>query len=70
MGEHEGEEQGGLAVPGPESHESEETLSSDEVGSEGQPMPPPSEPAAPAPASSPSEGGLWARLMGKLTGRG
>jgi hypothetical protein len=69
MGEHEGEEQGGLAVPGPESHESEETLSADEVGSEGQPAPPPSEPPAPAPVSPSSEGGLWAKIMGKLTGR-
>jgi hypothetical protein len=69
MGEHEGEEQGGLAVPGPESHESEETLSSDEVGSEGQPVPPASEPPAPAPVSSASEGGLWARIKSMLTGR-
>jgi len=69
MGEHEGEEQGGLAVPGPESHESEETLSPSELGAEAQPVPPPSQPSAPAPVSQPSEGSLWSRLMGKLSGR-
>ena len=57
------EEQGGLAVPGPESHESEATLSRDERGAEAQPVPPPSEPAAPA---APTQKTLWERIMGAL----
>jgi len=49
MEEHEQEEaeQRHLAVPGPESHESEETLSPDERGTQGQPVPPPAEPKQP-----------------------
>ena len=38
------EEHGHLAVPGRESHESEDTLSPDELGTEDEPVPPPSEP--------------------------
>ena len=45
--ESEEEEHGELAVPGPESHESEETLSPDELGREDEPVPPPSEPKQP-----------------------
>lgn len=41
------DEDGGLAVPGPDSHERDETLSPDERGTEGEPVPPPSEPEAP-----------------------
>ena len=67
MSEHENEEGGGLAVPGPESHESEETLSRDELGAEHRPLPPPSEPKAPA---SPEQGSLWDRIRRTLTGRG
>ncbi len=59
------EEQGGLAVPGPESHESEETLSADERGAEAQPVPPASEPAAPA---APTQQSLWDRIMAKFKG--
>ena len=58
------EEQGGLAVPGPESHESEETLSRDELGAEDQPVPAPSEPKA-----APTQESLWDRIMGKLKRR-
>jgi hypothetical protein len=36
--ESEEEEHGDLAVPGPESHESEETLSPDELGTEDEPV--------------------------------
>jgi hypothetical protein len=36
-----------LAVPGKESHESEETLSPDERGAEDDPVPPPSRPKEP-----------------------
>jgi len=43
------EEHGDLAVPGEESHESEETLTREERGEEGEPLPPPSEPKQPAP---------------------
>ncbi len=60
------EEQGGLAVPGPESHESKQTLSRDELGAEDQPVPAPSEPKAPA---SPTQERLWDRIMGKLKRR-
>jgi hypothetical protein len=35
---------GHLAVPGPESHENEDALSPDELGTEDEPVPPPSEP--------------------------
>ncbi len=45
--ESEDEEHGQLAVPGPESHESEDTLSPDELGTEDEPVPPPSEPKEP-----------------------
>lgn len=38
------EESGNLAVPGPDSHEAEDTLSPDELGTEDEPVPPPSEP--------------------------
>jgi len=49
MQDHESEEaeHGHLAVPGRESHESEETLSPDELGTEDGPVPPPSEPKQP-----------------------
>ena len=49
MQDHESEEaeHGHLAVPGRESHESEETLSPDELGTEDEPVPPPSEPKQP-----------------------
>jgi hypothetical protein len=67
MTEHEQEEPGGLAVPGPASHESEESLSADERGAAAQPVPPPSEPKAPA---SPTQQSLWDRIMGKLKGSG
>jgi len=40
-------ENGHLAVPGRESHESEDTLSPDELGTEDEPVPPPSEPKQP-----------------------
>lgn len=40
-------EHGHLAVPGRESHESEETLSPDELGTEDEPVPPPAEPKQP-----------------------
>jgi hypothetical protein len=42
--EREEEEHGHLAVPGRESHESEDALSPDELGTEDEPVPPPSEP--------------------------
>jgi hypothetical protein len=46
----EDEDGGRFAVPGPESHESEETLSPDERGAmENQPLPGPSEPKQPSP---------------------
>jgi hypothetical protein len=67
MSEHEQEEQGGLAVPGPESHESEETLSPDERGAAQQPVPPPSRPKEPARAGGSS---LWSRIRSKLQSRG
>ena len=35
---------GNLAVPGPESHENEDALSPDELGTEDEPVPPSSEP--------------------------
>jgi hypothetical protein len=35
------------AVPGPESHESDETLSPDEKGTEQEPVPPPAPPSGP-----------------------
>lgn len=38
------DEHGHLAVPGRESHESEDALSPDELGTEDEPVPPPSEP--------------------------
>ena len=41
------EEREHLAVPGPESHESDDTLSPDELGTEDEPVPPPSEPKHP-----------------------
>lgn len=40
-------EHGHLAVPGPESHESEETLSPDELGAEDEPVRPRNEPKQP-----------------------
>jgi hypothetical protein len=51
MSEHEHEEdEGRFAVPGRESHESEETLSEDERGVPADaPRPAPSEPKQPAP---------------------
>jgi hypothetical protein len=43
-------EEGRFAVPGPESHESEETLSPDERGEdEDAPLPGPAEPKQPSP---------------------
>jgi hypothetical protein len=45
--ENNDEEHGHLAVPGPESHEAEESLSPDELGTEEEPVPPPSEPKQP-----------------------
>jgi hypothetical protein len=72
MNEHEqGEaEQGRLAVPGPESHESDQVLSPDELGTEDQPVPPPSEPkqppATPLAARRGGKSGFWARAMRKL----
>jgi hypothetical protein len=72
MREHEhGEaEQGRFAVPGPESHESDETLSPDELGVEDRPVPSSSEPKQPAaaPLAQPrgGEAGFWARTMKKL----
>jgi hypothetical protein len=45
--ESEEPEHGHLAVPGRESHESDETLSPDERGTESEPVPPPSEPKQP-----------------------
>jgi hypothetical protein len=59
------EEQGGLAVPGPESHEAGETLSPDERGAKDQPAPPATETVSPSTAAQPS---LWDRIMGKLRG--
>jgi hypothetical protein len=59
------EEQGGLAVPGPESHESGETLSPDERGARDQPAPPASETVTPAASTQQS---LWDRIMAKLRG--
>jgi hypothetical protein len=49
MQDHKSEEaeHGHRAVPGRESHESEETLSPDELGTEDEPVPPPSEPKQP-----------------------
>jgi hypothetical protein len=50
MEDHERDEeeaQGQFAVPGPESHESEETLSPGELGTEDEPVPPASEPKGP-----------------------
>ena len=38
------DEQGHSTVPGRESHESEDALSPDELGTEDEPVPPPSEP--------------------------
>jgi hypothetical protein len=43
------EEDGTWAVPGEESIEHPDTLSPDEKGEEGTPVPPPSEPKQPAP---------------------
>jgi hypothetical protein len=49
------------AVPGPESHESKETLSPDEKGTEQQPVPPPAPPSGP-----PGPRKLrWRRLFGR-----
>ena len=45
--EQENAEHEHLAVPGRESHESEDTLSPDELGTEDEPIPPPSEPRGP-----------------------
>jgi hypothetical protein len=43
----EDEEHGRLAVPGRDSHESDDALSPDELGTEDEPVPPPSEPKQP-----------------------
>jgi hypothetical protein len=43
------EEGGGLAVPGKESHEHEDSLSPDEKGEDQSDVPPPSEPKQPSP---------------------
>jgi hypothetical protein len=75
MDEHEHEEakQGRLAVPGPESHESDQALSPDELGNEDQPVPPPSEPKQPPAtplAQRPSgKGGFWALITSRLKPR-
>jgi hypothetical protein len=45
--EPENEGDGKFAVPGQESHESDETLSPDELGTEDQPVPPASKPKEP-----------------------
>lgn len=45
-------ENGHFAVPGRESHEAEDTLSPDELGTEDEPVPPPSEPKQPKPKQS------------------
>ncbi|HLM36648.1 MAG TPA: hypothetical protein VK287_02540 [Gaiellaceae bacterium] len=42
--ENQEEEHGHLGVPGPESHEREDALSPDELGTEDEPVPPPAEP--------------------------
>jgi hypothetical protein len=68
--EHEEAEQGRFAVPGQESHETDESLSPDELGNEDRPVPPPSEPKQPA-AKSPArprgdEPGIWARIARRL----
>jgi hypothetical protein len=54
------DEDGRFAVPGPESHESEETLSADERGAAGEPVPKPEVPAEPYPRRS-----LLDRLLGR-----
>jgi hypothetical protein len=54
------EDEGRFAVPGPQSMESEETLSQDERGEEGKPAPPPAPPKAPYPRRS---------LLGRLLDR-
>jgi hypothetical protein len=46
--ERDEQRRGRFAVPGEESHESEETLSRDERGEEDEPLPPRSEPTQPA----------------------
>jgi hypothetical protein len=72
MREHERDEteQGRLAVPGPESHESDQALSPDELGTEDQPVPPPSDPkqppATPLAMRRGGKSGFWARTMKKL----
>lgn len=46
------EDEGRFAVPGPKSIESEDTLSPDERGEEGKPVPPPAPPKSPYPRRS------------------
>ncbi|HYX88378.1 MAG TPA: hypothetical protein VE753_03325 [Gaiellaceae bacterium] len=76
MDEHEhGEaEQGRFAVPGRESHESDQTLSPDERGTEGEPVPPPNEPKQPSPTRLAQrrggKSGFWAHTLKKLKLRG
>jgi hypothetical protein len=62
MSEREGGEgeQGQFAVPGPESHEAEESLSPDERAEPDQAAAPPVEPRQPA--AKPASRGLWARI--------
>jgi hypothetical protein len=70
--EHGDEEKGHLAVPGPESHERDEALSPDELGSEDQPVPAPSEPKQPPTeplAARSGEGGIWRRIKRALSRR-
>jgi len=49
MKEDDDNEGGKFAVPGLESHENAETLSPDERGDEGAPLPGPAEPKQPSP---------------------
>jgi hypothetical protein len=72
MNEHEhGEaEKPRFAVPGPESHERDEALSPDELGTEDQPVPAPSKPKQPPTeplAERSREEGIWKRIRRALS---
>lgn len=54
------EDEGRFAVPGPQSMESEETLSLDERGDEAKAVPPPATPKAPYP---------WRSFLDRLLNR-
>jgi hypothetical protein len=75
MNEHDHEEakHGRFAVPGPESHETDQALSPDELGDDDQPVPPASEPKQPSasPLAHPPRGkaGFWARITKRLNPR-